>query len=162
MKIQIIVGHLFTLLLGGLIYILFRQDTLKMFSWFDNINLSTVISKLRLRTVPLSGHFPNWFLYSLPDGLWLFSYLSGFLVVWDNVISKHNIYWLLSIPMVAILSEIGQFFEIVPGTFDIFDLLFYILGTILPILIFTNSKKYLNNLLENTINNKWFKHPSNR
>jgi hypothetical protein len=64
--------------------------------------------------------------------------------------------------MVAILSEIGQFFEIVPGTFDIFDLLFYILGTILPVLIFTNSKKYLNNLLENTINNKWFKHPSNR
>ena len=140
MKIQIIIGHVFTLLLGGLIYILFRQDTLKMFSWFDNINVSSAISELRLCTVPLSGHFPNWFLYSLPDGLWLFSYLSVLLAVWDNVISKHNIHWLLLVPMVAIFSEIGQLFEIVPGTFDIFDLIFYLLGTVLPILIFTNSK----------------------
>ena len=140
MKRQIIIGHVFTLLLGGLIYILFRQDTLKMFSWFDNINVSAAISELRLCTVPLSGHFPNWFLYSLPDGLWLFSYLSVLLAVWDNVISKHNIHWLLLVPMVAIFSEIGQLFEIVPGTFDIFDLIFYLLGTVLPILIFTNSK----------------------
>jgi len=140
MKIQIIIGHVFTLLLGGLIYILFRQDTLKMFSWFDNINVSAAISELRLCTVPLSGHFPNWFLYSLPDGLWLFSYLSVLLAVWDNVISKHNIHWLLLVPMIAIFSEIGQLFEIVPGTFDIFDLIFYLLGTVLPILIFTNSK----------------------
>ena len=140
MKIQIIIGHVFTLLLGGLIYILFRQDTLKMFSWFDNINVSAAISELRLCTVPLSGHFPNWFLYSLPDGLWLFSYLSVLLAVWDNVISKHNIHWLLLVPMVAIFSEIGQLFEIVPGTFDIFDLIFYLLGTVLPILLFTNSK----------------------
>ena len=139
MKIQIIIGHVFTLLLGGLIYILFRQDTLKMFSWFDNINVSAAISELRLCTVPLSGHFPNWFLYSLPDGLWLFSYLSVLLAVWDNVISKHNIHWLLLVPMVAIFSEIGQLFEIVPGTFDILDLTFYLGGTLLPILIYTNS-----------------------
>ena len=116
------------------------KDTLKMFSWFDNINVSAAISELRLCTVPLSGHFPNWFLYSLPDGLWLFSYLSVLLAVWDNVISKHNIHWLLLVPMIAIFSEIGQLFEIVPGTFDIFDLIFYLLGTVLPILIFTNSK----------------------
>ena len=140
MKIQIIIGHVFTLLLGGLIYVLFRQDTLKMFSWFDDINVSAAISGLRFHTVPLSSHFPNWFLYSLPDGLWLFSYLSVLLAVWDNVISKHNIHWLLLVPMVAIFSEIGQLFEIVSGTFDIFDLLFYLLGTVLPILIFTNSK----------------------
>ena len=140
MKRQIIIGHFLTVLLGGLIYIAFRQDTLKMFNWFDSINLSAVISKLRLFTLPLSDYLPNWFLYSLPDGLWLFSYLSVLLVVWDNVISKHNIHWLLLVSVVAIFSEIGQFFKIVPGTFDIFDLIFYLGGTVLPILIFTNSK----------------------
>ena len=140
MKTQIIIGHFLTVLLGGLIYIAFRQDTLKMFNWFDSINLSAVISKLRLFTLPLSDYLPNWFLYSLPDGLWLFSYLSVLLVVWDNVISKHNIHWLLLVSVVAIFSEIGQFFKIVPGTFDIFDLIFYLGGTVLPILIFTNSK----------------------
>ena len=141
MKRQIIIGHLFTLLLGGLLYISFRQETLKMFSWFDRINLSAAISELRLLTLPISDHLPNWFLYSLPDGLWLFSYLSVLLAVWDNTISKHNIYWLFLVPMVAIFSEIGQLFEIVAGTFDIIDFVFYIGGTVLPILIFTNSKK---------------------
>ncbi len=140
MKRQIIIGHLFTLLLGGLVYLSFRQDTLKMFRWFDSINLSAVISELRLLTLPLSDHLPNWFLYSLPDGLWICSYLSVLLVVWDNVISKHNIHWLLLVPMIAIFSEIGQLFKIVPGTFDILDVIFYLGGTVLPILIFTNSK----------------------
>ena len=140
MKRQIIIGHLFTLLSGGLVYISFRQDTLKMFRWFDSINLSAVISELRLLTLPLSDHLPNWFLYSLPDGLWICSYLSVLLVVWDNVISKHNIHWLLLVPMIAIFSEIGQLFKIVPGTFDILDLIFYLGGTVLPILVFTNLK----------------------
>ncbi len=140
MKSQIIIGHFLTLLLGGLVYISFRQDTLKMFSWFDRVNLSGVISELRLSTLPLTDHLPNWFLYSLPDGLWLFSYLSVLLVVWDNTISKQNIHWLLLVPAVAVFSEIGQFFGIAPGTFDIFDLTFYFGGTVLPILIFTNSK----------------------
>ncbi len=64
MKRQIILGHFLTLLLGGLVYISFRQDTLKMFNWFDSINLSAVISELRLYTLPLSDYLPKWFLYS--------------------------------------------------------------------------------------------------
>ena len=115
-------------------------DTLKMFNWFDSVNLSEAISGLRLFTLPLADFLPNWFLYSLPAGLWLFSYLSILLVVWNNKISKHNIHWLLLVPTIAIVSEIGQLFGIVPGTFDIFDLTFYLGATILPLLIFTNSK----------------------
>ena len=139
MKRQIILGHLFPLFFGGLIYISFRQGTLKMFRWFDSFNLSAVISKLRLYTMPISDHLPDWFLYSFPDGLWVFSYLSLLLLVWDNVISKHNIHWLLLVPAIALFSEIGQHFKIVPGTFDVMDLMFYILSVILPIIIFTKS-----------------------
>ena len=140
MKRQIIIGCFLNLLLGGFVYISFRQDTIKMFNWFDSVNLSEAISGLRLYTLPLADFLPNWFLYSLPDGLWLFSYLSILLVVWDNKISKHNIHWLLLVPTIAIVSEIGQLFGIVPGTFDIFDLIFYLAGTVIPILIFTNLK----------------------
>tara|TARA_B100000768_G_C11135061_1_gene313506 strand:+ start:316 stop:675 length:360 start_codon:yes stop_codon:yes gene_type:complete len=111
-----------------------------MFTWFDSLNLSVFISEIRFFTLPFSDHLPNWFLYSLPDGLWLFSYLSVLLMVWDNTISKHNIHWLLLVPLFAVFSEIGQLFKIVPGTFDILDLTFYIAGTALPILIFTNLK----------------------
>lgn len=140
MKRQINIGFLFTLLLGGFIYILFRQDSLKMFIWFESINLSNSISELRLFTLPLSFHLPDWFLYSLPDGLWLFSYISLLLLIWGNVISKQNIHWVLLVPLIAIFSEIGQLIKLVPGTFDIVDLGFYLSGTILPILIFANSK----------------------
>lgn len=153
MKRQIIIGHFITLFLGGLVYLSFRKDTLRMFKWFHNLNLSEYISNLRLFTLPLSEFFPNWFLYSLPDGLWLFSCISILLVIWNNTISSQNIYWLILIPSISIISEIGQYFLIFPGTFDIFDLIFYIGGSFLPLLIFTNSKsinfkslwkKYLN------------------
>ena len=140
MKRQIITGHLFTLILGGLIYLSFRQDTLIMFRWLDSIHLSPVISELRSVTLPISEHLPDWFLYSFPDGLWLFSYLSILLVVWDNVVSKHNLPWLLLVPILAIFSEIGQYFNIIYGTFDISDLLFYLGGTVLPFLLYSNPK----------------------
>jgi|TARA_B110000858_G_C17627128_1_gene391773 hypothetical protein len=140
MKKQIIIGHLVSLLMGGLVYVLFRQDTLKMFNWFERINLLATVSELRLCTLPLTDYLPNWFLFSLPDGLWLFSYLSILLVVWNNEISKNNIHWLLLVPTIAIASEIGQLLRIIPGTFDIVDLIFYVAGTIFPILMFSNLK----------------------
>ena len=88
------------------------------------IGLKEAISYLRLFTLPFYDNLPDWFLYSLPDGIWLFSYLSVLLLIWDNKISKHNIHWVLLIPSIAIFSEIGQLFEIVSGTFDITDLVF--------------------------------------
>lgn len=139
-KRQLIIGHFLTLLLGGMIYISFRSATLKMFDWFDTINLLDTISNFRVFTLPFSVDLPNWFLYSLPDGLWLFSYLSLLLFIWNNKISKQNMHWLLLLPILAISSEIGQFFGIVPGTFDIIDLIFYTAGSVLPILFFTNLK----------------------
>ncbi len=140
MKKQIILGCLFSILSGGLIYVLFRQDSLKMFSWFESVNLSNSISEMRLFTLPLSIYLPDWFLYSLPDGLWLFSYVSFLLVVWGNVISKHNIHWVLLVPLIAIFSELGQLIKVIPGTFDVVDLCSYFLGAVLPVLIFANLK----------------------
>tara|TARA_B100000524_G_C23572905_1_gene342513 strand:- start:22 stop:378 length:357 start_codon:yes stop_codon:yes gene_type:complete len=111
-----------------------------MFSWFESVNLSNSISEMRLFTLPLSIYLPDWFLYSLPDGLWLFSYVSFLLVVWGNVISKHNIHWVLLVPLIAIFSELGQLIKVIPGTFDVVDLCSYFLGAVLPVLIFANLK----------------------
>jgi hypothetical protein len=138
-KKQILLGHIGTLLLGGLIYILFRTPTLKMFDWYDSIGLSTSLNTLRHYASPVVNHIPNWFLYSLPDGLWIFSYISLMLFIWRNSVSFKNIFWILIIPTLAISSEIGQLFGLVSGTFDFADLLLYILGMILPFLFFTKS-----------------------
>lgn len=139
MKKQIVFGHIGTLLLGGLIYILFRADTLKMFGWYNNLGISNSIDKLRVFPNQIVDVLPNWFLFSLPDGLWIFSYISLMLYIWNNSITKHSIVWIFIIPLLTLAFEFGQLFNIVPGTFDIVDIVFYILGIFLPIYFFNNS-----------------------
>ena len=139
MKKQLLFGHLLTLILGGLIYISFRTDSLVMFKWFAALSLDTPIEYLRETTMTVNRLFPNWFLFSLPDGLWIFSYISLILLIWGNNINKRNLFWIFLIPFIAISSELGQLFNIIPGTFDPIDLTFYITGAISPFIIFTNN-----------------------
>lgn len=147
MRKQIIFGHFGTLLLGGLIYILFRTTTLKMFAWYDKIGLSNLITNLRDYVSPIANNVPNWFLYSLPDGLWIFSYISLMLYIWKNSITKNSIIWIFIIPFFALFSEFGQLLKLVPGTFDVFDLLFYVLGIFLPLFIFNNLTNFKNQII---------------
>ena len=110
-----------------------------MFDWIEDYNIS--ILNIRTLTSEYYDKLPNWFLFSLPDGLWLFSYTSLILLIWRNKIDRENFIWIVIIPILIILSELGQLLNIVPGTFDLVDILLYSLGVILPILIFT---EYLN------------------
>jgi len=139
MKKQLILGHLLPLIIGGLIYISFRPETLLMFDFFSTLSIDAPIEYLRENTMGLKQYFPDWFLFSLPDGLWVFSYVSLVLLIWNNTISKHNIFWIILIPIIAVLSEFGQYIKIIPGTFDELDLMFYILGAFFSLLIFTNT-----------------------
>ena len=45
--------------------------------------------------------------------------------IWNFKIDKKNIFWFINLPFIAILFEIFQYFKIIPGTFDIFDICFY-------------------------------------
>lgn len=132
-------GSFAGLLLGGLIYILFRVPSLKMFAWYETIGLGSLIIALRKLTFPFAPKIPEWILFSLPDGLWIFSYVSLMLCIWNNNVSFKNLFWILSIPFLAIGSEIGQGLGLIPGTFDLADLLLYIFGMALPFLIFNKS-----------------------
>lgn len=135
MKRKLLYGHIISLLTGGLIYILFRTSTLKMFLWFDSLGLTETINTVRNMTLDYSNQLPNWVKFSLPDGLWIFSYVCLLLLIWSDSEIKKSLPWILVIPIVAILSEFGQLPNIVPGTFDPVDLVFYLTGTILPFLI---------------------------
>lgn len=139
MKKQLLFGHLLTLITGGLIYISFRTDSLVMFKWFAALSVDTPIEYLRETTLTVKERFPDWFLFSLSDGLWVFSYISLTLSIWSNNINKRNLFWVFLVPFIAITSELGQLFNIVPGTFDAVDLTFYITGAISPFIFFTNN-----------------------
>jgi hypothetical protein len=137
MKIQkqLLYGHVTTLFLGGLIYFLFRSEQLIMFQWFDFFELP--LQNIRVLTLGFGRNLPDWFVFSLPDGLWIFSYITLILLIWRNKINRQNIIWIAITPLLALVFEIGQYINIVQGTFDFYDILFYIVGAILPVGLYT-------------------------
>lgn len=136
---QIYLGHIATLLIGSLIYILFRSSTLKMFIWYEKLGITNQISRMRAKTFLYSNKLPDFLLYALPDGFWMFSYMSLILYLWKNELRRDNIFWVFILSIIALLSELGQLLKIISGTFDIVDLLMYLLGTILPFMIYKKS-----------------------
>jgi len=125
-------AHIFSLFIGGIIYLFFRTEKLLMFKWINFIGAEDVLNKIRLITLNFRPYIPDWLLYSMPDGLYVFSYVSLMLAVWNMKLTLTSIFWILNIPLIIIVSEIGQLFLIVPGTYDIKDLSFYLFGTVLP------------------------------
>ena len=136
-KNQLIITGM-TITIGGMIYILFRTQSLIMFDWFKMLLLEEHIEKLRSSSMLYIKKLPNWFLFSFPDGLWLFSYISLIFIVWKNQINRHSIIWIFIIPFYAISLEIGQLLNYFKGTFDFNDLFFYAIGIISPFIIFNN------------------------
>lgn len=126
--------------IGGSIYLLFRPKNLLMFKWAETLGLNENIDRLREM---VSGITLNHItLYSLPDGLWLASYI----IVVNAVVSKRNknnlLFWSLLLPIIAILFELLQIPGIIPGIFDVFDLICYIVP-LLTYLIYLKYEKYI-------------------
>jgi hypothetical protein len=122
------------ILAGGFIYIVFRSEHLMMFSWFEKLGLSSTVEYLRNAYGEQSIY--AWVKYNLPAALWLFSYLFIMDAIWYNHSDK-TLYWLfLSIvPILGFGSEILQYFSLIPGTFDILDLISYTFAVILFFII---------------------------
>jgi hypothetical protein len=140
-KIKLVVLNCITpLLLGGLIYIMFRSTTLRMFEWFSLIGLEDAIQSARTSVFEFKNYLPKWAYFSLPDGLWIYSFTSAILIYWDNDNQKTK-RWLLIPFTTGILIEILQAFKLFPGTFDYLDLTFSIFGLSLSKIIINNKFK---------------------
>ena len=123
-RIATIVLSFSALFMGGGLYLLCRSERLVMFDWCKTIGIYPFIQQLRPK-----GNFDSWLVYSLPDGLWLFSYIILVGAIWAIDMRKSL---LCSIPMIiiAIGSELLQLPQIIRGTFDMMDLLCYVTGGI--------------------------------
>ncbi|MCX6166139.1 MAG: hypothetical protein NTU73_14965 [Ignavibacteriae bacterium] len=106
-----------------------------MYRWFEHLNISGYVYALR-ESINLvnTGHFKT-LINTLPGGLWAFSYSAFLLFIWNNEINTRNIFYFLFIPTVAILTEYFQSIGVVNGTFDILDIISYLAGAILPLII---------------------------
>ena len=138
-KKQFICQSLLSFLLlgiGGSIYLLFRPKTLLVFKWVKTLGLNEYIDQLREMASDVALNHIT--LYSLPDGLWLASYI----ITVNIIVSKQNrnnlLLWSLLLPIIAILFELLQILNIIPGVFDVYDLICYIV----PLLIYLIYLKY--------------------
>lgn len=127
-------------ILGGLIYLTYRTDSLIMFDWFEKIGLSNAINFLRSNQIIQSLKIPNWIKFSLPDALWLFSFTYITMIIWNYKINKQSFFWIFLAPFIGIFSEIGQYIGIIPGTFDKVDLILLLIAAILPFNYITQIK----------------------
>jgi hypothetical protein len=108
--------------IGGMIYILWRPQSLLMFSWFEFLGLAPFIHLFRAQAAPCAGLLPNWVCYSLPEALWLFSGLISLDLLWAGQRGFSPLLWLVALSAIAIGSEVGQWVGLLPGSFDPLDL----------------------------------------
>ena len=129
---------------GGMIYVFFRPESIMMFKWFPF--LSVIHKQVR---VFHTTHIPDFLVYSIPDGLWLFSYILLIGVIWN--FNYHRCFFLIMLlPVYAISHEILQLYHLVPGYFDILDFVVYVVATLVGIgvlVIFNHVYKFKNQVI---------------
>ena len=119
-KIITVFWALIILLVGGMVYLLFRSTSLPMFDWVRNADMMNSIEKLGFNICLI----PAWMIYILPDGLWMFSYCLIIGSIWDFRISR--CWFMLTLLLfVAIIFEFLQYIHVIPGTFDNLDIIAY-------------------------------------
>jgi len=121
------------LITGGLIYVGFRDKSLLMFRWFEQLGISSEVDAFRV-LVNSEGVY-GWLKYSLPDGLWVFAYMFLVDAIWNGSKSISSYIFIFSLPGFALLSEFLQYFGLFPGVFDWIDVASYSFAIILYIII---------------------------
>ena len=121
------------LVIGGSIYIGWRPKTLIMFSWFEFIGILDII--ISFREWLSSYQITDWLLYWGPNGLWTFAFTSALAFIWLHEHSNHKYLW-LGLPFIfGLTMEVGQYFNLLHGTFCFGDIVAHILGSTISLII---------------------------
>lgn len=131
-KTSLIALSIMFILIGGFIYLFFRPHTLKMFVWLRIINCEQIF---QLKDYNQDLKFIEFLIFSLPNGLWILSLLIILGLIWE----KHRIFFIIYSSFftgISILFEFLQKVELIPGTFDIADILVLLIFHILGFLIY--------------------------
>lgn len=99
---------LLPLLVGGLIYVFFRPGSIRFKTWFAQ-SPATILPHV----------LPDWMVYNLPAGLWLFAFLYLLRLL------QSQWYYFASAICFAFGAELLQATAYAGGTFDYGDLLAY-------------------------------------
>ena len=94
------------LFLGVIIYLLYRSKNLYYYNFIHFLNINGYVLLAREAATLYRKLFPTWVIYSLPDGLWLFSTGAVFLVARKKYLL--HFFWFLSIYLFVVGGEFVQ------------------------------------------------------
>jgi hypothetical protein len=106
---------------GAMLYLLLRSPSLLVFHWVDAIGMTNPLLTARGIVDPFRTWSPQWALYSLPDGLWVYAITACMAMIWRNGQGAVGQLWVWSGFALGAGSELGQAIGVVPGTFDLAD-----------------------------------------
>lgn len=118
------------LMAGCMIYLLFRPKSILLFDIIERLGLMEYVDTMResSRFVALPGIVIN----CIPAFLWTSSYLIMMYCNTKFQSRKKRLLLTLPLPLCAIILEFFQLWGWCPGTFDIYDLICYVI----PLIIF--------------------------
>lgn len=71
--------------------------------------------------------------YCLTDFLWMFALHNAILLIWSD---KPNIIWTIWVFLLGASLELMQYYKLINGTFDLWDIISYLLAIVLSYLIY--------------------------
>jgi len=126
-NVRHVIPHvLVPLLLGGMVYVLFRRESLLMFRWFEALGLGRSVAWLRAQAGTAGERLPRCAVMSLPAALWLYSLTAWVRIVWRKSGGNGLRVWLLVALAMGAGSEAAQLLGALPGCFDPVDLALYL------------------------------------
>ncbi len=114
---RVLVHVVAPIVIGATIYVLFRDTTLTVFRWIEMLGLTDYVHVLR-SAVAGARWAPHAVVVTLPDGLWVYAGTAWMCSIWKWTVNA----WTLLPASIGVFSELGQLCGLVPGTFDVADL----------------------------------------
>ena len=117
-------GSLLLLLIGGMIYILFRSRQTLINLLLDHAGANGLEG---VREAISQWQFPEWVVYNLPGGLWSGAYIMLIHALTMGEPIGKRLLWAGLIPALGVVSEMMQQLLLLPGGADRWDVFFYAL-----------------------------------
>ena len=133
-KYCFVVHSLVPLLAGCTIYAFFRPEFLIAHKWLEAINIDLDFSSMQTQLLGIKHNIPAWIYFSLPDGLWAYAFASAMIIHAGNDPNRFRIGIGATI-VTVLLIEASQASNVIQGTFDPWDLIFYLIGIYLSVII---------------------------
>lgn len=137
------------LVCGCAIYLLFRSKSLNIYQWCSALGLSNTIDTLRYSVQ--DWNVSEFVKFSLPDGLYCASYILMIDAIWHDEKGTIKNIIISLVPFVTISSEVLQYFGLVKGTFDIYDLICYAIPPLIYMSLKTTDNNMFNSLKQKCV-----------